>query len=449
MENIFFLILIVICLVIVFLLLKKNTNSNPEKDETLTQKLIFSEEKNLQLEKQTASLSEQVKYLRKEVDKNEELIFREREDFVQLKEDYATSQEKNRHLEEKLKNNKTELLEQQEVFIKEFERLASNALQQNSERFNRNSQEQLKLLLNPLEGNLKDFKDKIEKSNAERLSLKDEVRRLAELNTKISEEATNLTNALKGDTKKQGNWGEFILIKILEASGLERGREYDTQYSTTNVEGDKIQPDVIVHLPDEKDIIIDAKVSLIAYEKLIHAEDEESRLMYLKQHLLSLRSHIKLLSRKSYETSKGLLTPDFVFLFVPIESSFSVAVKEDNELFQYAWDNKIVIVSPTTLLASLRTIASVWKQEKQTRNALDIAEKAGALYDKFAGFVVDMELIGKHLDQSKKTYDDAFNKLSTGKGNLINRAEKIKELGAKTKKEINRNLLEDSAEDEI
>lgn len=447
MENIFFVVLIAICLVIVFLLLKKNSTPDSGRVGDLEQNLKSSEEKNLQLEKQNASLGEQVKYLRNEVDKNEELIFREREEFVQLKEEYATSQEKNRQLEEKLKNNKKELLEQQEVFIKEFERLASNALQQNSERFNRNSQEQLKLLLNPLEGNLKDFKDKIEKSNAERLSLKDEVRRLAELNTKISEEATNLANALKGDTKKQGNWGEFILIKILEASGLERGREYDTQFSTTNLEGNKIQPDVIVHLPDEKDIIIDAKVSLVAYEKLIHAEEEESRRMYLKQHLLSIRSHIKLLSQKAYETSKGLITPDFVFLFLPIESSFSIAVKEDNELFQYAWDNKIVIVSPTTLLASLRTIASVWKQEKQTRNALNIAEKAGALYDKFAGFVVDMELIGKHLDQSKKTYDDAFSKLTTGKGNLIGRAEKIKELGAKTKKEINRNLLEDSEEE--
>jgi len=278
--------------------------------------------------------------------------------------------------------------------------------------------------------------DTYEKGLKDQTDLKAELKKLHDLNLKISDEANNLTRALKGDVKKQGNWGETILERILERSGLTEGREYRKQESVLSENGQRFQPDVVLHLPDQKHLVVDSKVSLVAYERLVNSDNEKDRMSFIREHLQSVRNHIKNLSDKHYQNSQGFNSPDFVLLFIPIESSFSIAVQEDQELFSYAWDNKVVIVSPSTLLATLRTISSIWQQENQTRNALEIARQSGALYDKFVAFIDDMESIGKSMENTRKTYDQATNKLYQGSGNLVRRAENIRKLGAKTSKEL-------------
>jgi len=258
----------------------------------------------------------------------------------------------------------------------------------------------------------------------------------------IAEDANNLTKALKGDNKKQGNWGEIILEKVLERSGLIKDREYRIQASMSHSEGSRLQPDVLVDLPDGKHIVIDSKVSLVAYERLVCAETDEERLLHLKQHIASIKGHIQNLSGKNYQDLYQINSPDFVLLFIPIESSFGIAVQEDAELFNYAWDRKVVIVSPSTLLATLRTVASIWKQERQNRNVLEIARLSGSMYDKFVGFIADMENIGRNIRQSQDSYEKAMNKLSNGAGNLSSTSEKIKKLGAKTNKQIDTKYLD-------
>ena len=346
--------------------------------------------------------------------------------------------------ETRMAEQKEELEQLNAKFQKEFENIASKVLRQNSEQINQLSNEKLTLTLKPLGERIKSFEEKIERSGKDQEGLKEQIKLLHDLNKRMADEAQNLTKALKGDAKKQGNWGEVILERVLERSGLVKGQEYDTQYSTQNLEGKLIQPDVIVRLPENKHLIIDAKVSLVAYEQVINAESEDERGAALKSHVISVKSHVKKRSEKAYQTSVGLNTPDFVLLFIPIESSFSLAIQADIDLFNFAWDNKVVIVSPSTLLATLRTISSIWNQERQTKNAIEIARQSGALYDKFVGFLSDMEKINKGLLVSQKSYDDAINKLSTGTGNLITRAEKIKLLGAKATKEIDETLIERS-----
>jgi DNA recombination protein RmuC len=266
----------------------------------------------------------------------------------------------------------------------------------------------------------------------DKISLREEVRKLTELNTRISQEANNLTQALKGDVKKQGNWGEVILERVLERSGLTRGQEFEREVVVESADYNVQRPDVIIHLPDNKHIVIDSKVSLVAYERFISSETEEDRILHLKGHVNSLRNHVKLLSEKNYQNAQNINTPDFVLMFLPIEASFSVAVQGDSEIFSYAWERKIVIVSPTTLLATLRTISSIWKQENQTKNAQEIARLSGALYDKFIGFTEDMVKIKTNIDRTSSAYEDAVKKMKDGNGNMIRTAEKIKELGAKT-----------------
>ena len=266
----------------------------------------------------------------------------------------------------------------------------------------------------------------------------------------IQEDANNLTKALKGDNKKQGNWGEVILERVLERSGLVKDQEYRIQSSFSTANGNRVQPDVIIDLPDQKHIVVDAKVSLIAYEKSVNAETEEDRDLFIKQHLLSLKNHIQDLSNKNYQALYQINSPDFVLLFIPIESSFGIAVQKDAELFNYAWERKVVIVSPSTLLATLRTISSIWKQERQNRNVLEIARLSGTMYDKFVGFITDMESIGRNIRQSQDAYEKAFSKLSSGAGNLATTADKIKKLGAKTTKQIDRKFLDPAfTEEEI
>jgi DNA recombination protein RmuC len=346
---------------------------------------------------------------------------------------------------QRLADQEKSIQEIQQKFQLEFQNVANKLLEEKSQKFIETNRTNLDVLLNPLKENIKAFEEKVDKvynmEAAERNTLKGVITQLMELNKLISNEAQNLTKALKGDNKKQGNWGEVILERVLERSGLVKDREYRLQASLNAIDGGRLQPDVIIDLPDEKHLIIDSKVSLIAYERLVNCETEDERKLYSKAHVESIRGHVSNLSSKNYHDLHQVNSPDFVLLFIPIESSFSFAVQIDSELFSDAWDKRVVIVSPSTLLATLRTIASIWKQERQNRNVLEIARLSGAMYDKFVGFVVDMEGIGKNIKLSQTAYDNAFNKLVEGNGNLTKTAEKIKGLGAKANKQLDQKYI--------
>lgn len=381
---------------------------------------------------------------------NEAKISEERTRLEVLTRDLASAETENKNLQQRLNEQRAELENLNKRFTSEFENLANRILDEKSQKFTEQNRNNLDVILNPFKEKLKEFEQKVDTvyktENAERITLKTEIKNLVELNKQISEEANNLALALKGDNKQQGNWGELVLEKILERSGLKEGEEYKTQVTTTNQAGEKIKPDVIVYLPDNKHVIIDSKVSLIAYEACVNAGSEEERTRFLKAHVDSVRGHIKLLGEKNYHTGSGLESPDFVLLFMPIESAFSLALQGDADLFGYAWDRKIVLVSPSTLLATLRTIASIWKQERQTRNALEIADEGGKLYDKFVGFVEDLIKVGNSIKKSQGEYEEAMKKLYEGSGNLVRRAEKMRELGAKTTKQIPQGLIDRAKE---
>jgi DNA recombination protein RmuC len=346
---------------------------------------------------------------------------------------------------QRLADQEKSIQEIQQKFQLEFQNIANKLLDEKSQKFVETNRINLDILLNPLKENIKAFEEKVDKvynmEAAERNTLKGVITQLMELNKQIGEDATNLTKALKGDSKKQGNWGEVVLERVLERSGLVKGQEYRIQTTLNAVDGSRFQPDVIIDLPDNKHLIIDSKVSLVAYERLVNCETEDDRKFHSKAHVESIRAHVNSLSSKNYHALQQIDSPDFVLLFVPIESSFSFAVQIDAELFSDAWDKRVVIVSPSTLLATLRTIASIWKQERQNRNVLEIARLSGAMYDKFVGFVGDMEGIGKNIKQSQTAYDSAFNNLVEGNGNLTKTAEKIKSLGAKANKQIDQKYI--------
>jgi DNA recombination protein RmuC len=396
-----------------------------QKFELDKEKSVF-EDRNQALLKEKEELILQIQGLRTENSVQNQQLARADGDFL--------------NLQEKLNTQKKEMETIQQKFTSEFESIAAKILKQNTAEFSVSNQKSITELLSPLKEKIQIFEKKVEdtyeKGLKDQTDLKAELKKLHDLNLKISDEANNLTRALKGDVKKQGNWGEMILERILERSGLTEGREYQKQESVLSENGQRFQPDVVIHLPDQKHIVVDSKVSLVAYERLVNSENEKDRGNHVREHLQSVRGHIKILSEKHYQHAQGFNSPDFVLLFIPIESSFSIAVQEDQDLFSFAWDNKVVIVSPSTLLATLRTIASIWQQENQNRNALEIARQSGALYDKFVGFIEDMESIGKSIDSTRKNYEMATNKLYTGSGNLVKRAENIKKLGAKTTKEL-------------
>ena len=348
----------------------------------------------------------------------------------------ATLKALNQHLNEKLETQKVEIETLQNRLLSEFENIANKILKNRSEEFSISNQKSLSDILNPLKERIQLFEKKVDetydKELRDKISLREEVIKLTELNARVSQDTNNLTNALKGDMKKQGNWGEIVLERVLERSGLTIGQEFEREVVIQGSELTVQRPDVIIHLPDNKHIIIDSKVSLVAYERFVSAENDEHRKQHLKNHIVSLKNHVKFLSEKNYQNALHLNTPDFVLLFVPIEASFSVAVQGDDDIFSYAWERKIVIVSPTTLLATLRTISSIWKQENQTKNAMEIARLSGTLYDKFIGFAEDMIRIKANIDRTSAAYDDAMKKMKDGSGNIVRTAEKIKELGAKT-----------------
>ena len=327
----------------------------------------------------------------------------------------------------------------------EFENLANRIFDDKQTKFSEQSKQALETSLSPLRRDLGDFRKQVssayDKENADRNRLAGQISELQKQTMKVSSDAASLANALKGDNKQQGNWGEFVLEKLLEDSGLSKGREYETQVALKDEEGKRRNPDVIIHLPEGRDIIIDAKVSLIDYERYFHAEEGESRKQSLNQHLNSLRTHIKGLSVKNYEKLENVNSLDFVLIFIPVESAFMLALDNDPDIMREAYDRGIILVSPSTLMVTLRTIKNLWRYADQNINAQQIAEKAGCLYDLFVLHVEALEDIGKHLDKSKDAYDTAFKRLSTGRGNLVKRSEELKTLGAKTKKALADKLL--------
>jgi DNA recombination protein RmuC len=389
---------------------------------------------------------EKNKSLQHQLEEAKAALENERQKVIALNNNLSASEADYRNLEEKLSERKKEVDHLQEKFTAEFKNLANDILEKNSAKFSDLNKNTMSELLSPLKDKIQTFEKKVEeaydKELRDKISLREEVKKLYELNNRISEEANNLTRALKGDTKKQGDWGEVILETVLERSGLTKDREYRKQVISTNAGGDMIKPDYLVMLPDNRHIIIDSKVSLVAYENFVNIDDEGARPKFLKAHLDSMKSHVKLLSDKNYFSSLEFNTPDFVLMFVPIESSFSVALQADQDLFNYAWEKRIVIVSPTTLLATMRTVASIWKMDKQSQHAFQIAEESGKLYDKFKLFMDDMVKVGNQLNSTRGTYEDAMKKLVTGRGNLINQAEKLREMGAKNTRKLDDKLIQ-------
>jgi DNA recombination protein RmuC len=344
------------------------------------------------------------------------------------------------NLEERMNEKSEELEKLQEKFTKDFELVASKILDEKSSKFTLQNKENLDKILKPFQEKIENFEKKVEstqKDNIERsTALREQIKNLTALNEQMTKEANNLTKALKGDSKMQGNWGELVLERVLEKSGLEKDREYFVQQSFTTEEGNRVLPDVVIHLPDNKKMIVDSKVSLRAYERFVNEEDLELRNAHLKQHLADLTRHVQQLSAKNYQDLYEIESPDFVLLFIPIEPAFAIAINSDNQLYNQAFEKNIVIVTPSTLLATLRTIDSMWNNEKQQQNALEIARQAGGLYDKFHGLMTDLTAVGKKMDDAKSGYSAAMNKLVEGNGNLITRVEKLKKMGAKAKKSL-------------
>ena len=366
---------------------------------------------------------------------------------VELREQQVTLDKERRSASEKL-----ELLEKNRDALKqEFENLANRIFEQKSERFSQQSKTSLDSLLNPFRDQLQDFRKRVEDvyttETRDRQALRSEIKSLQELNRQITEEAANLTRALKGDKKIQGNWGELILERVLERSGLRKGVEYETQGSYRDEDNQLLRPDVIVHLPDQRNLVIDSKVSLVAYQQWVTADQEEERAAALKQHVEAVRNHIRALSEKDYSQLNGLHSPDFVLLFMPIEPAFVAAFQQDENLFAEAFERKIIVVTPTTLLATLRTIENIWRYERQSQNARRIADRAGAVYDKLRVFVEAMEKLGSQLHTAQGTYDNAMNTLTRGRGNLISQANRFVELGVRVKKELPKSIVDQAEVD--
>jgi DNA anti-recombination protein RmuC len=349
------------------------------------------------------------------------------------------------NLWERHKEQKNEITELQEKFTKEFENLANRILEEKSAKFTEQNSENMKNILLPLQDKIQGFEQKVEQTHKESIdyhaALRQQIVGLSEMNAQMSKETLNLTKALKGDSKMQGNWGELVLERVLEKSGLEKGREYEVQQSFTNNEGNRVFPDVVINLPDGKKMIVDSKVSLVAYEKWINEESEILKIDFLKEHVNSIRRHVEQLGNKNYHDLYQIESPDFVLLFIPIEPAFAIALNEDSALYNKAFDRNIVIVTPSTLLATLRTIDSMWANQKQQENAFEIARQAGALYDKFEGFVTDLVKIGNKIKDTKTEYESAMSKLVDGRGNLISSVEKLKKMGAKAKKSLPENIV--------
>lgn len=392
------------------------------------------------------SSDEKLKYLNQELENSRKRLEKKDEEIIELNRDLSTKEADFKNIRERLQEQKSELEKIQDKFRLEFKNLANEILEEKTKKFTEQNKSNLSSILGPLKEKITDFEKKVEQSNKESIdrnaALREQLNNLKELNLKMSVEAENLTKALKGDAKTMGSWGEFILESILEKSGLVKGREYVIRKSFRSEEGNLMQPDIVVKLPERKNIVIDSKVSLVDYEKYVNTDDKDKEDHYLKMHLASLRRHIDSLSAKNYQNLYDIAGLDFVLLFMPVEPAFSLAIQAEEALFMYAYKKNIVIVSPSTLIATLRTIASIWRQEYQNRNVKEIARQGGALYDKFVGLLEDLMEIGKKLDDTRKAYNASMNKLSVGKGNLIKKVQDIKELGASTKKNLPQKILD-------
>ena len=432
-----------IIIVVLFILLRAKPKPGAADQEEFNRLKLENEQlkiSNAKAEERAENLRTEQEYLKTELNTERE----------KLSEALRSSESSRAYLQaqqEKIEEQKSEIKNNQEKFNKDFELIASRILEDKSNKFAEHNRANLDLIIKPLRENIKTFEEKVDKvykaESDERNILRGHINQLIEQSNLMNQETQNLTRALKGDSKKQGNWGELILEKVLERSGLVKDQEYRIQASHQSADGSRFQPDVVIDLPDDKHLIIDAKVSLTAYERLVNCETEEERDLFTKQHITSIRNHINELSSKNYSELYKINSPDFVMLFIPIESCFSIAVQKDAGLFNFAWEKHVVIVSPSTLLATLRTIASMWKQERQNRNVMEIARLSGEMYDKFIGFMTDMEGIGKNIKQSQDAYDKAINKLSNGRGNLSTTAEKIKKLGARTGKQLDQKFISD------
>ncbi|MDY8138882.1 DNA recombination protein RmuC [Aquimarina sp. 2201CG5-10] len=415
----------------------KNKSEHSIANERSNQLQAQYEELKRSTEKQLTELSQEREEIRREKDFLNTELTRRNAEFENLQ----------------LKNQeqKDEVEKLQEKFTKEFENLANKILDEKSSKFTEQNKENIKNILNPLQEKINVFEKKVEQTHKESIdyhaALRQQILGLKDLNEQMSKEATNLTKALKGDSKMQGNWGELVLERVLEKSGLEKDREYFVQQSFTTDDGQRVLPDVVIYLPDNKKMVIDSKVSLTAYERFVNEDDDDLKANYLKEHINSLKRHVDQLSEKNYQDLYDIESPDFVLLFVPIEPAFAIAINEDNKLYNQAFEKNIVIVTPSTLLATLRTIDTMWNNEKQQRNAIEIARQAGALYDKFEGLVKDLTGVGKKIDDAKKDYSSAMNKLVEGRGNLITSVEKLKKMGAKAKKSLPEAIIKRATED--
>lgn len=435
-------LLVVVLLVVIaslVVILRKNASASGLESSAILQERLSAREHELgnmrgqseELESKLSAAQQQNSSLKEQVGRQETLL----------------EQERKQHADKlQILNNAREQMSL------EFKNLANEILEQKGKAFTDTNKQNLQHILQPLNEKIRQFEKKVEETYdreaKERFSLTKEIRNLQELNARISEDAVNLTRALKGESKTQGTWGEVILERVLERSGLKKGSEYEVQASHTSEEGKRQQPDVVVHLPEGKDVIIDAKVSLTAYEGFSSEEDEDRKVELLKQHLQSIRTHIKTLSAKDYHRLEGIQSLDFVMMFLPVEAAFTLAIQEDNTLFTEAFEKNIVLVGPSTLLATLRTIQNIWRYEHQNRNALEIADRAGRLYDKFVGFTKELEEIGQRIGQSQDAYDRAQKQLSSGRGNLVGQVEKLKTLGARASKQLPDKLLGDNDNNE-
>ncbi len=374
----------------------------------------------------------------------EEIINKENT-IIDLNKQLASKSADYNNLNDKLQEQKADVEKLQEKFRIEFKNLANEILEEKTQKFTDQNKINISEILKPLNEKIKDFEKKVEetydKESKQRFSLKEEVKRLAELNQQVSKDTINLTKALKGDSKAQGNWGEVVLGNILERSGLVRDREYFIQTSFYNDERKRLQPDVVIAYPGNRNVVVDSKVSLTAYERYASADSPEEKESAGKEHILSIKSHINELSQKNYQDLYQLKSLDFVMMFLPIEPAYLIAIQRDSDLWNYAYDKRVLLISPTNLIAALKMVESLWKQEYQSKNVLEIAKQSGDLYDKFVGLAEDLTDIGNKLKATQKSYELSMNKLLTGKGNLVGRVEKIKKLGAKTNKVLSQQFL--------
>jgi len=408
-----------------------------EREKTVLEWQQRLDNEKLENEKTTAALKQEFENQKFTLEKDYINRISEKEKLIEQ------LQGKLQNWEEKWKTGQEDFKQREMVMRKEFEILAQKILDEKSKKFTELNQNNMQQILTPFQEAMKAFKEKVELNEKESFgrhqALKEQLTELQKMNQRLSQEALNLTKALKGESKTQGIWGETILNRLLEKSGLEKGREYFVQQSfqaAENSNRQRVQPDVVIHLPDHKKLIIDAKVSLTAYERYINEDDEDLQKTYLKQHLTSLKAHINGLAKKSYDELLEGETPEFILMFIPVEPAFTLALKEEPELYNYAFERNIVLVTPSTLLATLKIVDNMWRNEKQRQNAFEIAKQAGALYDKFHGLISDLEQVGNRLSSAQQSFGNAMNKLHTGKGNLISKVKKLKELGAKTKKQL-------------